>query len=101
MSEVKISDTCRGSHDGQTDMTIYATIDGIVHGYLDYSIFQNEIYIEMIEVTEEHKREGIATKMMHYLRLKNNGEKIRPGMTSETGTPFWKSYKSKYMKSNH
>lgn len=97
-TKIKFKDTCRGSHDGQTDMTIYAILNNIVVGYIDYSIFENEIYIEMIEVVEEEKHKGIATKMMHYLRLINSGQKIKPGYSTTEGFNFWESYKEKYMK---
>lgn len=96
--EVKFREESVNYHDGQHDLVIYALINGIVHGYIEYSLFQNEIYINMIEVTEENKRKGIATKMMHYLRLKNSGIRIRPGYSTEEGGKFWNNYSKQYLK---
>ncbi len=96
--DLKFTETSRGSHHGQQDLTAYATIEGIVVGYVEYSIFQNEIHIEMIEVVEEQKRQGIATKLFHFIRLKNSGMKIIPGYSTEEGSKFYNAYKSKKLK---
>lgn len=95
---VKFTEESRGSHHRQHDLTAYATLDGIVVGYVEYSIFQNEIHIEMVEVAEEYKRNGVATKLFHFIRLKNSGMNIIPGYSTEEGSKFYNTYKNKWIK---
>lgn len=95
---VKFTETSRGSHSGQHDLTSYATLDGIVVGYVDYSIFQSEIHIEMVEVSEEYKRMGIATKLFNFIRLKNSGMNVIPGYSTAEGHEFYSAYKTKWIK---
>ena len=93
--DLKFTETSSGSHHGQHDLTAYAILDGIVVGYVEFSIFQNEIHIEMVEVIEELRRQGIATKLFHFIRLKNSGMKIIPGYSTEEGSKFYTAYKNK------
>lgn len=57
-------------------------------GYVRYTIFRNEIYIQMIEVYSEYKRKGYAEKMLKWLINEYSEYEIYPGMTTEEGTPF-------------
>ena len=45
--------------------------DDIIIGYLYYSLIYDRIEINQIEVLEEERRKGIASKLMEYL-IKNN-----------------------------
>lgn len=45
--------------------------EGIIVGYLYYSLIYDRIEINQIEVLEEERRKGIASKLMEYL-IKNN-----------------------------
>lgn len=64
-----------------------------LRGYIDYAIYDDEIYIQMIEVGEKYRRQGIATKMMDNLKKMYPGVKIHPGFTTKDGTEFFKNYK--------
>ncbi len=96
--DLKFVETSRGSHSGQHDLTAFAILNGITIGYVDYSIFQNEIHIEMVEVVDEYKRQGVGTKLFHFIRLQNSGMKIVPGYSTEEGSKFYQTYKSKWIK---
>ncbi len=45
--------------------------DNIIIGYLYYSLIYDRIEINQIEVLEEERRKGVASKLMEYL-IKNN-----------------------------
>lgn len=62
---VKFRSESRDYHDGQTYMTTYAyNSEGKWIGWCDWSEYEKEIGIEMIEVLPEYRRKGIATMIM-------------------------------------
>ncbi len=60
-------------------------------GGIGYSEFQDEIYINYIEVKEEYKRMGIATALHKELQKINPNMKINWGMTTDEGESFKES----------
>ena len=92
---IEYSETMRDYYSGQSYMSAYAKLNGKVVGWCDYSIYQNKVYIDMLEVDEEYKRKGIATGLMDYIKQENEGKKIIPGMSTDAGDKFWKSYTKK------
>ena len=92
---VEYSETMRDYHSGQSYMTAYAKLDGEVVGWCDYSIYQNKVYIDMLEVDNAYQRKGIATGLMNFIKQENEGKKIIPGMATDAGDKFWKAYTKK------
>lgn len=86
------SETMRDYHSGQSYMTAYAKLDGETVGWCDYSIYDNKVYIDMLEVDKEYQRKGIATGLMNFIKKENEGKKIIPGMATDDGDKFWKAY---------
>ena len=66
--------------------------NGTPVGIIEYSIFQDEIYINNMLVKPERRREGIATQMMNKLKEFNSGLKINWGMTTPEGNKFQQNY---------
>lgn len=91
-SKILFHNESRNYHHGQMDMTAKAILDNKVIGYCDYSIFENEIYIEMIEVIDEFKRQGLASRIMDFIKQENPKMKINPGMSTPDGSKFWGEY---------
>ena len=53
-------------------------------GYLEYSVYDGEAYIQMIEVRQSEKRKGIATALIQ--SLQHDYKDINWGYTTEEGT---------------
>ena len=74
-------------------------LKGIVHyydgddvvGYVNYQLNNNkhEIYIDMIKVDDNYKRQGIATKMLYQLRDQYKDYYVDWGMTTPDGTKLY------------
>lgn len=73
--------------------------DGIVMGYVEYSLYNGKIYINMLETKPEFRRTGVATALMTYLKESNPGTQIIQGMATEEGYVFSKSGKFRKNKS--
>ncbi len=64
----------RGYHHGQHDFTLYAYLgeisdpDNVVTlGHVDYSIYQNEVGIQHVEVPREYQNQGIGLQLLQEL----------------------------------
>ncbi len=88
---------CYDAHSGEDFCRIYAEDKntGDTIGIIDYSIYDDEIDIKMVEVIELYKRQGIGTQMIEYLKNENPGMKIITGLATGPGYPFVQSLKSK------
>ena len=95
---LKFSETVRDYHSGQHYMTATATLNDKQLGYVDYSIYNKEIHIDIVEVDKDYRRNGIATKLFNYIRLQNAGMKLIPGMSTLDGHIFYQEYQKKYIK---
>jgi GNAT superfamily N-acetyltransferase len=93
---VKFHSGSRDYHSGQSYMTTAAyDSDGNCVGWCDWSEYENEISIDMLEVPEKYRRKGIATMIMDVIRAENPGIKIDHGYGSEDGSKWLKAYQSK------
>lgn len=65
-----------------------SVITPIIAAYIDFQLNEDdkEIYIEMIEVSKEYRRRGIATKMLNMLRSEYPDYYVDWGYTLEDGT---------------
>ena len=60
--------------------------DGKDIGYLDFSVYEDTPYIQMINVKEPYRRKGYATKMIKQLQKEYPNSEIDFGMTTDDGT---------------
>ena len=90
------------AYDNQLDFTKIAYVgdnwidenDKIINknilGYVQYSVYNNHAYVQMIEVKESMRRKGVATALMQ--SLYSDYKKVNWGMTTDDGTKFKKAY---------
>lgn len=90
---IKVEETSRNYHHGQHDLTAIATIDKKYVGHCDYSLYNNEISIQHIEVLPEYRRQGVASALMDFIHKEY--DKVNYGYTTDDGTPFLKRWKEK------
>lgn len=84
-ADVRLMNDCYDSHGGETFCTLRAYKGENVVGYVDYSLYDDEIHIKMIEVDEAYQRQGIATALIDKLRKDNPGTPINWGMLTDDG----------------
>lgn len=85
-----------GSHHGQSDMIMIASLNDNNVGTLEFTIFNDEPYVNMIKVKEEYRRRGIATLLMKELQKKFPDTEIHIGMTMPEGNKLIESIPSKF-----
>ncbi|MDA4111426.1 MAG: GNAT family N-acetyltransferase [Candidatus Bathyarchaeia archaeon] len=84
-SNIKTVQDVTGFSHGQIDAYFLAGVDGNVRGRLDYAVFKGNPYIQMIEVTPQFRRKGLARRMVEELAKEYGYENIRWGMLTEDG----------------
>jgi N12 class adenine-specific DNA methylase/GNAT superfamily N-acetyltransferase len=89
-NEVELKDIHFDYHNGQHDFIIQAIrkSDDWVLGFLEYSEFEEEPYLNNIHVQDEYRRSGVGTLLIQFLQNKYHEEEIHWGMTTEDGTAF-------------
>jgi hypothetical protein len=78
-------------HSGQSDFKITATEGGNGAGTLDYTVYNNEVSISMIEVPESSRRKGIARQMLQFLQKEYPNSEIKWGYTTDDGSKLKQS----------
>lgn len=79
---------CRGAHNGQSDMTLFAELNDQAIGRIDYCVYNGEIHVQYIKVQPRYVRQGVATAMAKQLQSEHPAVEIEWGGTTEMGTPF-------------
>lgn len=67
-SVIEFTNTSRDYHHGQHDLTLWATVDGKRVGKIDYSVYEDDPQIQMIEVNPSARRMGVGTKLLYELQ---------------------------------
>jgi len=80
-----LRETVTGVHSGQIDISLGAWIDRTRLGYLDYSVFEGRPAIRFIEVREDVRRTGIATRLLGSLQARFPGIEIEWGYCTPDG----------------
>ncbi|MBD3227001.1 MAG: GNAT family N-acetyltransferase [Candidatus Lokiarchaeota archaeon] len=86
-------------HNDQHDFIFYAKdkSNNKIIGGIEYSIFENEIYINWIKVIPEYRRMGVATQLYNKLKDYNRGLKINYGWATPSGKAWLNSLFKKEM----
>ena len=77
---------------GQHYMTTFATLNNETIGWVDWSEYNKEIYIDYVEVKEPYRMKGLAKKLFNIIKESEPGKKIHYGYTSELGSKFLKAH---------
>ena len=84
------------SYSGQHNFTL-AAYDGKPQsdhsnalGYVEYSEFEDEVYINFIFTGEKFRRQGVGVALMDELKRLYPSTKIHRGMTTPDGTELFK-----------
>ena len=72
-------------HSGEMFATMSYTQDGKVVGTLEYSVYDGEPNVKMVEVLPEYRRKGIGTKLLQELQRNYPDVEINYGMTTPDG----------------
>ena len=85
------------SYKGQHNFTLVAkSLDTKEYlGRLEYSEFDEKIYINYIKVEEKYRRQGIATSLYQELKRINPNMEIIKGMSTDEGSLLVNSLKDK------
>ena len=71
---IKFRSEMMNHHHGQSDMQMSAfDAKGVRIGYVDYTLFEGDISIRMVEVSKRYRRKGIATRMYKQIIKENPG----------------------------
>jgi hypothetical protein len=76
----------RGYQHGQSDQTLSAFRDGQYVGHIDYSDYENEPHVQMIEVPKDLRRQGIGTALVQRLQAEYPGVEIDMGGLTDDGS---------------
>jgi GNAT superfamily N-acetyltransferase len=94
ITEVTFQDELVGTQSGQKDLRITAYIDKTQAGWLDYSDYNGEISIKMVEVKPQYRRQGIGKELILRLQKLYPKTEISLGMATGEGAKLLKSLKS-------
>jgi hypothetical protein len=93
----KIEDTHIDSHSGQSDYQMTVKQKGKVIAKLEYSEFEKTPHINMIEVSKDHQRKGLAKKLIYNLQKKYPNKTIQWGMMTDEGSALRNSLKKTFI----
>lgn len=88
-SDIHIETYSLNAYDDQVDMIKQAIKDGKVVGYLQYAVYEDEPYIQLIKVEKEYQRQGVATMLLKDLQKDFPNTSINTGMMTEEGTKLF------------
>lgn len=83
-----------GAHHGQVDGQVIAYLGDHPVGVLEWSEFRGETLINMIRVSPDYPRQGIATGMYRMLKSESPG-KIKWGMMTPEGRALYRALKAR------
>lgn len=89
--EIEIRIEHRDHHHGQDDFILLAARDGLCVGSIEFTLYQGDVSVSMIEVKPEFRRNGIATAMIVHLQQLYPSVPIDFGFASEEGAVFLSS----------
>ena len=94
---IEFKNEVRGFHHGQMDQTLNAYQNNEYVGHINYSVYDNEPYIEMINVPEKYRRQGIGRILVLKLQSMFPTTEINLGMLTDDGNKLIASLKTKIL----
>ena len=92
----------RGAHHGQLDCTLKMTNPaGAVIGFLHYAVYEEIPSIQMIEVHEDHRRSGHATRLLSCLQEHHPDQEIDWGSLTTDGVALYDALPVRLIPTSH
>lgn len=88
---IEIKREHRKSHSGQHDFSLIATLDGEYAGALEYSVYQGEVAVQIVDVLEGKRRKGVGTALVVALQEAYPEQVIQFGMSTAAGVALLNS----------
>ncbi len=85
LNEVKFENIHLGMLSGQHNFVLRIFDNNVQVGAVEYADYQDEAYINMIQVSPEHVRKGYAKHMIRWLAKEYEYENIHWGVTTPEG----------------
>lgn len=82
---LEIKEVHLDSYSGQHNLSLRAHLGGEVVGFLDYSVFRGKAHIDLVEVSPEHRRSGIARDLVDRLYRQFGRRGVEWGWVTESG----------------
>lgn len=82
---------------GQSDNSLKAFLGNKLVGIINYSEYENEPSVKMLEVKPEFRRQGIGTKLLQQLQKLYPNTEIDLGYASKEGDALLKTIKRKFI----
>lgn len=79
---------CTAAYSGQTNMTLYAELEGEVVGRIDYVEYQGGVTVQWIKVRDDMQRKGIATAMAKELQRQFPDTEVEWSAATNMGAEF-------------
>jgi hypothetical protein len=91
LSKISFVEECRGSHHGQIDMTLSAMSDGERLGHVDYSVFDGNPAVQMVNTVDHFRGNGIGTSLLCELQRRYPDREIGLGVLTPAGSGLIRS----------
>ena len=93
LDRLKIRNQVVDAYSGQANCELIAYMDpeGYPAGYIKYAEFRDNPHIQFMEVAEEFRHMGVATRMLQELQSLYPGQEIEWGMTTPDGTKLYEA----------
>lgn len=98
---IEFSTIVRASYHGQIDLVLIATLGNLEVGSVEYSVYKDKPYIQMIRVPEAQRRKGYATQLILELQRQFPEVEINFGGLTEDGKHFYDSLPKKTVRSEY
>jgi len=76
------------SYDGQDNYEIGVYKDNEILGVVEYTLFNNEISINMITVRPEYRRMGVGARLVQKMKELHPNAKYTPSLKTDLGVKF-------------
>jgi GNAT superfamily N-acetyltransferase len=92
---IKFTEELTAAYSGQKNFRLSARINGEEIGYLEYSLFRDEVYINYIYVDKRFRSKSIGKKLVLFLQSQYPKTEIDWGMLTGQGVKLQSSLKGK------
>lgn len=88
MGEISFEQEHLDHYDGQDNYELGVYENGEVIGYVDYTIFQNEITVSDILVHPKRRREGFGSMLIKKMKQLHPESTYKPSLKTDLGSKF-------------